>query len=318
MTPLVSVVIPNWNGKRHLPGCLGSLSKQTLSAYEIILVDNGSQDGSQDYIRFEFPNVRLISFDENKGISAANNAGIAAAQAEVIVIMNNDTNVEPSFLQDVLRAFEENPSISFCAMKTVQEGGIINAIGDAEKFIKITAPSIPRRVQDGPEWNVVRDIFGAGPCVAYRSGLFRDIGLFDEDLFAFYEDVDIAFRAHLAGHRAIYWPHAVMHHKVEGTLKREHPMAMYYRTRNGIWILIKDMPASLLCKHFHRLVYPIIKTWMRDVVKAVTRYKYDDLVTVRGRARRDAVHGFSRMYAKRTAIQGARNIAPQELTQFLR
>ena len=318
MKPAVSVVIPNWNGKKHLQECLASLSEQTILDYEIILVDNGSQDGSQEYVRTMFPNVKLITFDKNRGISAANNAGIEAAHAEIVVVMNNDTSVETTFLQNVLRAFEENPDISFCAMKTVQDGGIINAIGDAEKFVKVSSPAIPRRVKDGPEWNVARDVFGAGPCMAYRTSLFIDVGLFDEDLFAFYEDVDMAFRAHLAGHRAIYWPHAVMRHKVEGTLKREHPMAMYYRTRNGIWILLKNMPAVILARYFHKLVGPILKTWLRDAIKSLLRFKKDELVTVRIGARRDAVRGFDKMYGKRRYIQGHRKIKPNELLFFLR
>jgi GT2 family glycosyltransferase len=113
----VSVVIPHWNGRHHLHDCLTSLRRQTLTNHEVILVDNGSSDGSQEYIRTEFPEVRLLELGQNRGFTGACNAGYAASKGQFVCLLNNDTEADPNWLQVVVDTFESHPRVGIVATK---------------------------------------------------------------------------------------------------------------------------------------------------------------------------------------------------------
>ncbi|MCA9947598.1 MAG: glycosyltransferase family 2 protein, partial [Anaerolineales bacterium] len=115
--PKISIIIPHLNGKHLLDDCLGSLRRQTFTDFEVLLVDNGSSDGTQAYVREHFPEVKILELGRNFGFTGACNAGWEASTGEIVILLNNDTEVEPSWLREVWRAFEQNPQVGSVASK---------------------------------------------------------------------------------------------------------------------------------------------------------------------------------------------------------
>ena len=240
----VSVVIVNWNGQRFLQDCLSAVLAQSYADYEIILVDNGSDDGSADWVAEQFPMVRLIRNPVNLGFAAGNNQAICASRSEFIATLNNDTRVEPNWLTELVRVMESDPTIGACASKML--------FADRPQMINSTGICIDRvgiawdRRGGEPDTNVETEpleVFGACAGAAlYRRAMFEQIGLFDTDFFMYFEDVDLAWRARLAGWRCLYVPTArVCHHhsasSVEGSAFKD-----FYASRNKVWLLIKNYP----------------------------------------------------------------------------
>ncbi|MGH2524060.1 MAG: glycosyltransferase family 2 protein, partial [Anaerolineales bacterium] len=205
MPPLASVVITNWNGCHFLEKCLGSLAAQTYPAVEIILVDNGSTDGSAAWVGEHFPAVRLIANARNMGFAAANNQGIRVAQGEYVALLNNDTWVEPDWLAELVQAIESGPRVGMVASKMVyaDQPQVINSTGvclDRSGVVWDRQTGLPERVSEREPVEIF------GPCAGaalYRHALFDDVGVFDENFFAYLEDVDLAWRARWRGWRAI-------------------------------------------------------------------------------------------------------------------
>jgi GT2 family glycosyltransferase len=252
MAPRVAVVVPNWNGERFLELCLSSLRKQSFSDFETILVDNGSTDDSLRFVAKNFPEVRLVSLPENRGFSAAVNAGIRASAAqEHVALLNNDTEVEPSWLEALIRAAEDHPEAGLFSSKLVDFGDrrLLDGAGDA-----LRKSGLPYRIGHGEldrgQFDKETYVFGA--CAAgalYRREMLDEIGLFDEDFFAYCEDGDISFRAQLAGYRCLYVPGAVVYHigsASSGGKRSETNIRL--GTQNGINLLVKNMPTSLLLR----------------------------------------------------------------------
>jgi GT2 family glycosyltransferase len=236
-----SVIIVNWNGRRYLEDCLRSVLAQTYDAFEVILVDNGSTDGSAEWAGATFPQVRLIRNQTNRGFAAANNQAIRATDSEFVALLNNDTVVEPGWLQALVKVMETRATIGMCASKmllasqpdTVDSAGI--AIDRAGIAWGITGSAADL---DRP-----RPVFGAsGGAALYRRAMLDEIGLFDEDFFAYLEDVDLAWRAQWAGWEAIYAPEAVVYHVHSGTSRTIPHFKSRLLGRNKIWLLCKNYP----------------------------------------------------------------------------
>jgi GT2 family glycosyltransferase len=244
----LTVVIPNWNGERFLNLCLTSLRRQSFEDFETILVDNGSKDASVAYTEKNFPEVRVISLDDNRGFSAAVNAGIRASRAEFVTLLNNDTEVDPGWLAELLHAAETHPEASLFASKLVDfhDRRVLDGAGDA-----LRQSGLPYRLghQELDRGQFDKETFVFGACAAaamYRRALFEEIGLFDEDFFAYCEDGDVSFRAQLAGHRCLYVPGAVVYHMGSAsTGGKRSPTATRLGTQNGINLLVKNLPVTL-------------------------------------------------------------------------
>jgi GT2 family glycosyltransferase len=243
-----SIIIPNWNGERFLNTCLGSLRRQSLDNFEILLVDNGSTDGSVSFVERSFPEVRVISLEENRGFSAAVNAGIRSANTEYVALLNNDTQAEPGWLEALWQAAERHPEASLFASRLVdfQDQRVLDGAGDA-----LRRSGLPYRLghRELDRGQFDREAFVFGACAAaalYRRSLFEEIGLFDEDFFAYCEDGDVSFRAQLAGHRCLYAPEAVVYHVGSAsTGGKRSPTATRLGTQNGVNLLVKNLPTSL-------------------------------------------------------------------------
>ena len=228
--PFLSVIIPNWNGAHLLPTCLESLKRQTYTDLEIIVVDNASTDNSRELISRDYSSpfpgttagVRVVALDSNRGFAGGVNAGIRAARGKVIVLLNNDTEAEATWLEELVRALQSDSRAGMAASKLrlFDERDKLHSAGD---FYRVDGVPGNRGV-----WEVDRGqyddaastppVFGAcAGAAAYRRELFDRIGVFDEDLGSYCEDVDLNWRARLAGYGCVYAPLAVVYHHLSAT-----------------------------------------------------------------------------------------------------
>jgi GT2 family glycosyltransferase len=257
--PGVTIVIPNWNGKHFLKTCLDSLNNQTHTNYTTIVVDNGSTDGSVEYLREFYPHIEVVRFTENRGFSVAVNEGIRRADGEYIALLNNDTEVDSRWLEELVNALERHPETGFCASKMLNyyKRTIIDTIGDGFSRYGIAFKRGARK-KDGPRYSREECVFGAcAGASIYRKELFEEVGLFDEDFFAYLEDIDLSFRAQLKGYRCLYVPTAVVYHIMGGTSggKGYSLRRMAGKVVNKLFVVIKDMPAKLLLKNYPFILF---------------------------------------------------------------
>lgn len=240
----VSVIIPNYNGMQYVKRCLDSLMVQTLTDWEILFVDNGSQDGSRQLVEKEYPRVKVITLPENQGFCGAVNAGIRAAEAEYVVLLNNDTEAEPDFLENLYEGIrKKKKAFSASAMmiqfhdrdKIDDAGNYYNALGWAFALGK-------GKPREG--YRKERKIFSAcGGAAIYRKELVEKLGYFDEEHFAYLEDTDLGYRAQIAGYENWYLPKARVYHVGSGTSgSRYNQFKIRYSSRNNIYMLYKNMP----------------------------------------------------------------------------
>ncbi len=310
--PLASVVIPNWNGIQHLPICLEALRAQSYSPVEVIVVDNASADGSQALLEDQYPEVRLLALDHNLGLTGGNNAGFRAAQGEILVSLNNDTQAEPRFVEALVEGLAEHPDAGMAAsrMRLFDQRQILHSAGDG-----FGVDGIPfnrgvwqqdRGQFDDPEW-----IFGGcGGAVAYRRAMLDDVGLFDESFFMYCEDVDLNWRAQLAGWRCWYAPQAIVYHKLSAT--GGGPIASFYTGRNTLWVLAKNYPAALLRKHWRRVVRA---QW--SVTRKALRAWRGEAARARLRGQIAGLLGWPAMFSRRRAIQAARRVSDEYIEALL-
>ena len=245
MPPRVSVVIPNWNGERFLGLCLGSLREQSFEGFETVLVDNASSDGSLGLVQRDFPEVRVVRLEENRGFSVAVNAGIRSSEAGLVALLNNDTEVDPGWLEALVRAADEHPEAGLFASKLVDfyDRRVLDGAGDALRLsglpYRLGHGEIDRGQFDRPGY-----VFSACAAAAlYRRAVLEDVGLFDEDFVSYCEDGDLSFRAQLAGYRCLYVPGSVVYHVGSAsTGGKRSATATRLGTRNSISLLVKNLP----------------------------------------------------------------------------
>jgi len=256
--PEISVIVVNWNGKRFLNACLSSLRRQTFSDFEVIVVDNGSEDGSAEYVRERFPEAKLIALGENRGFTGANIAGWKEANGKLMALLNNDTEVHPRWLEEIHKASVAFPNAgSFaCKMLYFDKRDRIDNCGFAATKVG-TTDDIGRGQRDGPAWMEPRLVFGAcGGAVVYRRSMLEDVGFFDDDFFMTFEDVDLSFRAQLRGYACRFVPNAVVYHRYRATMNKFPARQVYFSQRNIELVYLKNMPLGLLLRSLPlRLLY---------------------------------------------------------------
>jgi GT2 family glycosyltransferase len=242
--PRVSILILNWNGRDHLAACLPSLLDQSFADFEILVVDNGSTDGSLPWLRHHFPQVRVLENATNQGFAAANNQAMRATQAEFVVLLNNDTVADPRWLQTLITTAERDPRIGMVASKMLlaDQPGIVDSAG-----IAIDRAGIAWGVDGGQPNRTsvagISEVFGAsGGAALYRRAMLDEIGLFDERYFAYFEDVDLAWRAQWAGWRAVCAHEAIVWHHHSATGNRIPHFKSRLLGRNKLWLIAKNYP----------------------------------------------------------------------------
>jgi GT2 family glycosyltransferase len=242
---MISVVVLNYNGKRYLDDCLSSLAAQTFRDFEVIVVDNASKDGSVEHIKSNFSWVRLVINKENLGFAGGTNSGIRAAVGELIFTFNNDARADRRLLEYLHKPMADS-KVGVCAAKMLLADGRINSTGIC---LSRSGAAWDRGMfePDTGQYDAEEEVFGACAGAAlYRKEMLDEIGLFDEDFFLYMEDVDLAFRARLAGWKCIYVPEAKVYHHHGGTAGAGSDLSVYYGNRNVIWYAIKDFPTRLL------------------------------------------------------------------------
>lgn len=315
----VSIIIVNWNGKQYLSDCLTSIFRQSYENFEVILVDNGSIDKSIGFVKDNFPEVKVIILDKNYGFAKGNNIGIEEAlkdkDAQYIALLNNDTKVKPPWLEELVKVAESDEQVGSCQPKMLSLANpkIIDALG-----ISITkdggAIQVGYGTEDTGQHNQVKEVFGACAGAAlYKREMLSQIGLFDEDFFAYYEDVDLVLRARLAAWKCMYVPKAVGYHLHSATLGKTSPYKMYLLERNRYYYIIKNLPIEIVLRFLIRKP--------KDIAVTILRYIKNRKFRLLGyylKANFDAIRNIPKMLKKRKKIQSTRLIQDEELRRWFK
>ena len=247
----VDIVIPNLNGRHMLVGCLDSIRRQTWGDWRVSVVDNGSTDGSADWLRAHHPEVQLIALAENTGFSPAVNLGIRAGSRPLVFLLNNDTELAADCLEELVRAAQAQPDHAFFAprMLSFHQRHLLDGAG--EGYLRGGAGyRLGTLEADGPPYDRAREVFGACAGAAlYRREPFTALGWFDDAFFAYLEDVDLNLRAGRAGLCCRYVPEARVYHIGSATSgSKFNDLTIRLSTRNSLWVLAKNYPAGLLLR----------------------------------------------------------------------
>lgn len=308
MGGLAYVVVLNWNGRDFIRDCLRAALHQTYEPSRVLVVDNGSPDGSREIVAQEFPEVTLVSLPENLHFARGTNVGIRAAlqdpECEHVVTLNNDTRADPEWLGELVRAAAGGVGMVASKLLLMDQPGILNSTGLS---IGLDGSGLDRGWNQADEGQYDRsgDVFGptAGAGL-YRRAMLESIGLFDEDFVAYYEDLDLAWRARLAGWQARYAPRSVVFHKFSASHRQGSSLKTYLCERNRIWNLAQNYPwryaAIGLPWNSARIVAGPVP-WSREADPALDRLRNPRRATARAmaQARLDAYAGLRRALSKR-------------------
>lgn len=248
----VSVIIPNFNGKQYLQKCLDSMRNQDFLDFEVILVDNGSEDGSVSFVQENYPEVKILALKENTGFCGAVNAGIQASLSSYVILLNNDTMAEPTFVGSLLKSIKQKPGAFSCQAKMLQMQHP-DCMDDAGNYYCALGWAFADgKGKNQKEYNRERKIFSACAGAAiYRRKILDKIGLFDEEHFAYLEDLDIGYRAKLYGYESWFSPQACVYHVGSGTSgSRYNLFKVRYSSRNNIYLIYKNMPLLQIIWNF--------------------------------------------------------------------
>ncbi len=318
MTCRVTVVVPTYNGVRYLVPCLDALHAQTYRSFRVIVVDDGSSDGTVGVIASRYPDVGLVRFATNGGLSRAQNAGFAATETEFVVFLNNDTEAAPTWLERLVGVADAHPRAWAVASKLRlwDRRDILHAAGDG-----FGTDGVPRNLgvweYDNGQWDNGRWIWGpqGGAALFRRAALLAlSDGLlgtpFDESLFMYCEDVDLNWRARLVGFETAYAPDAVVFHHLSATAGGV--LASYHVGRNMLAVLVKDIPSAILRRHWRR----IVAAQLRFVGQSV-RHVREPAARARLRGQLAVVPMVPHLVRQRRSISGRRTASIAALDALL-
>ncbi len=311
----VSIIIPNWNGAHLLPVCLRALARQTYRDFECIVVDNASTDDSRALLAREFPETRVLALDANYFFAGAVNRGIRATQSEIVVLLNNDTEAEATWLEELARGLDENPRAGMAAAKLrlFDERAKLHSAGD---FYRRDGTPGNRGVweMDHGQYDDARvppPLFGVcGGACAYRRATLDDVGLFDEDLEFNCEDVDLNWRVRLAGYDCAFAPRAVVYHMLSASGGGK--FASYYVGRNFIAVLAKNYPRALWRKYWRKI---LAAQWA--IARDALRHWRGDAARARLRGQIVGLFRLPRYLQKRRATQALKRVSDDEIEKLL-
>ena len=257
-----TVIIPNYNGMKYIDNCLASLCTQEKEQFHTIVVDNGSTDGSRELVAKKYPHIELICFDENKGFCGAVNAGITATKTPYVLLLNNDTTVATDFVYQMSEAMGDKRVFSVNArMLSMQEPDKIDDAGDLYCAL---GWAFARGKGKSKDTKYGRNIFSScGGAVIYRREVFDTIGLFDENHFAYLEDIDIGYRARIHGYKNHYESKAVVYHAGSGfSGSRYNEFKIKLSSRNSIYLIYKNMPFLQIVLNLPFLIAGFLIKWL--------------------------------------------------------
>ncbi|HWI06466.1 MAG TPA: glycosyltransferase family 2 protein [Solirubrobacteraceae bacterium] len=307
--PRLTVAILSYDGRELLEIALPSLAAQRFRDFRTVVVDNGSSDDTVAWLREHWPDVEIVALPENVGVTAALNVCVDAARGtELVALLNNDLELDPDCLGELVAALERHPAAGSAAAKLLDfhDRGVIDGAGDI--FIWHGLPA--RRghgERDRGQYDAPQAVFGAcGAVAVYRRDALSCVGRFDESFFAFYEDSDWSFRAQLLGWECRYVPSAVAYHMGSATVgSAATDFTRYHLWRNGIWLVAKNYPARALLLQAPRLALAQAGH-LRDALR-------ERRLGIWRRAVADAARGLPDVLRRRRAVQRGRARSLREL-----
>ena len=309
--PAVTAIVLNYNGAELLDVVIPSLERQTYPHLSVTLVDNGSTDGSADRVRARWPWVRIVEIPQNVGVAGALNRGVLESDTELVALLNNDIELEPDWLERLVAGLLQHPEAASASGKLLRfdERTVIDAAGDVMRWSSAVANRGAGETDAG-QYDRPEPVFSACAGAAlYRRAAFDEVGLFDEDFFAYLEDVDWSLRAQLQRRGSWYEPAAVGYHKrgatTSGSLDRYRPL----QRRNQIWLVAKDYPGRMLARHLPKIVLLNLGLALQDMRQGALRK------TLRGWW--EALRGLPAVLRKRRAVQGTRTADARYLASVI-
>ena len=307
--PRVSVIIVSWNGLDHVDTCLEALERQSMRAFETILVDNASEDGTLEHVQRRFPGVRVVSLNTNQGFAGGNIAGYKEAGGSYIALLNNDTLPEATWLASLVQCADQHPGVGMVASHmTDWESARTDSAGDAVNILG----RAHQRHKGQQLTELLQEVYVFSACAGaalYKREMIEDVGFLDESFFMNVEDTDLAFRAQLRGWKAIFCPAAVVRHRVSASQVAGSPANVYYNTRNYLWSYVKNMPSRLILKYGWLLIADL-------TLKGLVATRHGSLRAYL-RGLRDGVLGVPEKLLQRKHIQTRRIIPISELEDSL-
>jgi hypothetical protein len=309
--PKVTAAVLTYDGRELLEVMLPTLLAQRYEDFEVVVIDDGSSDDTVEYLQANWPQVRVVSNPGNLGVAVSLNRGVQAARGEYVALLNNDVELEPEWLGTLVRTLEEHPQAASATGKLLDyhHRDRLEAAGD---FMRWSGMSGHRGqgALDGTGYEQPAAVFS--PCAGaalYRRSAFERVGLFDEDFFAYLEDVDWGFRAQLVGFGARYEPAAVAYHIGGATTGRQIGRFTALLRRNSLLIVIKNHPRDALIRHLPKVVgFQTVSLYasLRDgILKAHLR----ELMGLR--------RLLASMLRKRAVIQRSRRVSRAELETMM-
>jgi len=262
--PLVSVVILNYNGLKYLDGilkaCLDSVLKSNYPNLEVIFVDNGSTDGSAEFVARHYPKVRIVKNRCNLGFSEGFNRGIKASRGKYIALLSNDMTVDSNWLNPIISFMEENPKVGLAGFKRIILGtkDIIDGIG-GNLYLSGRVKSIGRLEIDRGQYDTIReDLDYIGGAMVIRRETLNKAGLFDPNFFIFSEDIDLCYRIRKNGYKIVYIPYSIIYHKGQATLQR--------LDSRGLYLEYMANRSRIRCAIIHFTFIRLLSTFLIDLI----------------------------------------------------
>lgn len=324
--PLISIVVLNWNGKQFLDTCFSSIAKQTFRNFECLLVDNGSTDGSIDFVKKRFPWVNIIALKQNAGFAKGNNVGMKAAKGKYVLTLNNDTRMHRTCLKELAAAIQRHPEAGMFSLKMLffYEKQLINSTG---MLVYADGAAMNRGMKEPDRGQYEREEEILGPCAGagvYKKRMLQDIQLqgayFSEEFFIYLEDVELSWRAQLRKWKAYYVPKAIIYHVHSATMQAKSPKKLYLAERNRIWYTFKVLPLSVF------LIAPLftLQRYIAFLRKGKSRttagkgnYRALAFIWALGMAWIVGLLGLPRMIRERGIIQRRKKISKEELQDLM-
>ncbi len=308
----VSVIVLNFNGEGLTVGCLRALERQTFTDFEVIVVDNGSTDGSWEEIAAYLSGtplkapVTLIPLGRNTGFSVGNREGLAHARGDYIALLNNDTEPAPRWLGELVSPMDGDPGVGICASKLISaRTGAIDSAGDG--YTRALRGFKRGEGEPSDRFDEPCTVFGACAGAAlYRKSMLDEIGFLDDDFFLIHEDTDLNFRAKLAGWRAVFVPGAVVLHKVTSSIGYMSPTQVYFTLRNAEFVRVKNLPLPVLLRCLPGFLVGLVSEFIFFAIRKGQPGLYV-------KAKKDALKGLPRMLSRRKQIIAVMKISTEDL-----
>ncbi len=310
--PRLTVGIPTYNGRELLEIVLPSLQRQVFRDFRVVVVDDASSDDTVVWLAEHWPEVKAIVHPRNRGVTAALNSCMTADRSELVALLNNDVELDPRCLGELVDALAAHPEAAVACAKLLDYSHRerLDGAGDGYSWGGV-AKRRGKGMRDTHQYDEPQEVFSACAAAAvYRRAALDEVGPFDERFFCNYEDVDWGFRAQLAGWSCRYVPTAVAYHKSSATLRTAaRDFRLYHGWRNSIWVIVKNYPGWALVRHAPELLW----VQMRRLVRAVRLRR----LSLWLRVWRDAIAGLPAMLADRRRIQASRTRSLAELDRLI-